>query len=500
MSTLPQENIRDRIVSRRLERIAREGYGFGHAVPATRTAPLIPFVRHPLGICEIKRRSPSRGALAENLDPVSQAALYHSHGVQSISILTEEDHFGGSLADLMAVKQALPQLALLRKDFLVDEIDIEWSYRAGADAVLLIASMLAPEKLAAMHRKAESLGMQALVEVHSGQEIESIRHLEPKLVGINCRNLQTFVLDRLLPLALRDQIDWTADVVFESGIFTAEDAAFAAVHGFTGILVGESVVKKPEIIPGLLQALQSNHAFPVPGRRNGPGNNTLFWNFIAGRIAVKSPRPLVKICGLTRYNDAVKAYEAGADLLGFVFADSPRRADSDVVRQCAAIPCPKIAVVVARKDSSSQATVPPEVLELLHDGLIDAVQFSGNELATECHTLGWPYFKALRPKQASELDTMSDYRSPRILVDAWSEEHFGGSGKTLSAPVVEAASKQGSLWMAGGISPANINSLIKHYHPELVDLSSSLEQSPGIKDHKKIDAFFKEIDHAFTNS
>src|SRR4030042_575581 len=129
-------NIRDRIAARRAERIAAEGHALGQAVPAARSALLIPFGQSPFLIAEIKRRSPSRGDIAAQADPVRQAGVYREQGVRSVSVLTEEDHFSGSLANLMAVKRAFPDLAVLRKDFLLDEEDIEVSFRAGADAVL----------------------------------------------------------------------------------------------------------------------------------------------------------------------------------------------------------------------------------------------------------------------------------------------------------------------------------------------------------------------------
>jgi indole-3-glycerol phosphate synthase/phosphoribosylanthranilate isomerase len=115
---MPSDIKRD-IVCRRLERIATEGFELGHPVPATRQAPLVPFDRPPFVICEVKRRSPSKGVIAGDLDAVAQARRYVEAGVKTISVLTEEDQFGGSLADLMDVKNAFPEIAVLRKDFLV---------------------------------------------------------------------------------------------------------------------------------------------------------------------------------------------------------------------------------------------------------------------------------------------------------------------------------------------------------------------------------------------
>ncbi len=176
-------NVRDNIVAQRRARIARQGHDMGAALPAARTAPLVPFGAPPFLVCEIKRRSPSRGALSAGLDAVAQARLYAERGVRNISVLTEQDNFGGSLEDLARVKEALPQLSLLRKDFLLDAEDIDVSWRAGADAVLLIAAILDAATLAALHHHATELGMQALVEVHDADDAAKCLTFAPPLTG-----------------------------------------------------------------------------------------------------------------------------------------------------------------------------------------------------------------------------------------------------------------------------------------------------------------------------
>lgn len=486
-------NIRNEIVDRRRERIALEGYGLGVAVPQTRQVPTVPFNRQALVISEIKRRSPSRGDIAPGLDPVAQARLYQEGGIQSVSVLTEEDYFGGSLSDLMAVKAAFPGLAVLRKDFLVDEHDVLISWQAGADAILLIASMLSAETLFAMHRQAEHLGMAALVEVHTAAEIEKIRPLKPALVGINCRNLEDFRIDRLMPLGLRPLIDWNAEVIFESGIFSHEDALYTHLNGFQGILVGEAVVRKPQLIPDLIRGVQGIRE--AAGAPAGLWPQTGFWqtmaNLLFRRESGGSTRPLVKVCGIVRPEDGEAAVQLGADMLGFVFAPSPRRASVESVRSLAHLAVPKVAVVVG--------VVPPEVQALLAEGILDAVQYSGDELPLDCANKPWAWYKALRVSGLDGLEAMDHWRSPRILLDAWSADAFGGTGKRLDPAVVRAASARTALWIAGGISPANIENVVREMQPELVDLSSSLESEPGKKDPAKLQAFFAGLAAAQLN-
>ncbi len=504
-------NIRDEIVARRRARIAAEGHALGAdvpaAVPTARTAPLVRFLRAPRLVCEIKRKSPSRGAIDAALDPVELAGRYVNRGVRSVSILTEEDHFAGSLADLMAVKRAHPNLAVLRKDFLVDEEDVEVSYRAGADAILLIASILSGDELARMHELAGELGMAALVELHEDEDFEKARAIAPPLVGINARDLSTFRVDLLTPVRLRAKIDWDHRAVFESGVFAQEDALLVATSGFDGLLVGEAAVRDQDAIRGILAGLRGRApaGAAVPGGAASPGADGAarggtnspgvsgapvpdFWRRLTSRI--RADRPLVKICGITNRRDAELAAELGADALGFVFADSPRRADPAVVRELAGLPVLKVAVVVT---GGARGPLAPEVRALLEEGVIDAVQFHGDEEPDECAEQAFPYYKALRLDRPEAADALERYRSPRVLVDARDSRAYGGTGKRLSPETIDAVRERAPLWLAGGLSPGNIRQVVADHAPELVDASSGLEAEPGRKDEEKLRRFFEEL-------
>ena len=169
----------EQIVSRRRERVAREGHWLSARAREARGVPTVSFGAEPFLVCEVKRRSPSRGDIAPDVDVVEQARAYARAGVRSVSVLTEEDSFSGSLDDLGRIKNALPEVAVLRKDFLLDEEDIEVSWRAGADAVLLIASILDAKTLAALHAAAERRGLTALVEVHDAGDVAKCRDILP---------------------------------------------------------------------------------------------------------------------------------------------------------------------------------------------------------------------------------------------------------------------------------------------------------------------------------
>ncbi len=469
-------SILDTIVAQRRARIARDGHTMGSAIPAARTAPAAAFGAAPFLVCEVKRRSPSRGDILPGADAVAQAGRYAAAGVRNVSVLTEEDNFGGSLGDLARIKAAFPGIALLRKDFLLDVEDVDVSWRAGADAVLLIASLVDGPTLAAMHERARALGMEALVEVHDEADVAKARVFAPPLVGINGRDLRTFTVDPLHPVRLRDRIDWPARLVYESGVAAPEDVLLARSSGFDGVLVGETVMRRPETIPGLVTAL------------DGPA--AAFWRGTCGRM--RRGRPLVKVCGITNVEDAGSAVALGADMLGFVMAPSKRRAEPRLVRELANLDVLKVAVVVTeRRDGVPR--LDPAVEELLHEGLLDAVQLHGDETPTECAQIAFPYYKALRMRSVDEVAAMADYRCPRVLADAYSPAASGGTGQRVPSEIIAEIRKQRPLWIAGGIGPDNVGEVLRDFSPELIDASSRLEESSGRKDRKKLETFFTEI-------
>lgn len=455
----------------------------GVDVPQRRSSPVNPLLGGPPLICEVKRRSPSRGAIDETLDPVALVASYVQHGARSVSVLTEEDHFHGSLRDLIEIKAAFPHVAALRKDFLLSVDDVVVSHRAGADAVLLIASVLARDELADMLRAAQDLGMTALVELHDVADVDKTRPLSPPTIGINSRNLADFTVDLLTPLRLRRHIDWEHSCLFESGLFTQGHAHFVSSSGFSGALVGEGVVRDPSAIPGLIRGLTGQVRSVKYQHPSGD-----FWKRLVERS--HGVRPLVKVCGITNRADAEHAVDHGADMLGFVFADSPRRTYPELVRELRNLPVLKAGVVVS---GGKHGPLPSEIGRLLSEGVLDVIQFHGDEDPAMCAATAFPYYRAVRAGSPSDLEQLGDYDCPRILIDARSETAYGGTGKRVSADVVRSAQQTGAVWLAGGLDPDNIAPLVSEFHPELVDVSSGLEHAPGKKDPEKVKRFFQEI-------
>jgi len=193
-------------------------------------------------IAEVKRRSPSKGDLADIPDPAALAADYAAGGAAAISVLTEQRRFGGSLSDLRAVRAAV-DTPLLRKDFVVAGYQVVEARAAGADLVLLIVAALDDDTLRRLHDEARELGLAVLVEVHDEAETERAVALGAELVGVNARNLKTLAVDdttfgRLAPLVPDDRV-----LVAESGISGPPDVKRFVAEGARVVLVGEALVK-----------------------------------------------------------------------------------------------------------------------------------------------------------------------------------------------------------------------------------------------------------------
>ncbi|HPG76138.1 MAG TPA: indole-3-glycerol phosphate synthase TrpC [Rhodoglobus sp.] len=192
-------------------------------------------------IAEIKRSSPSKGALAEIADPASLAVAYENGGASAISVLTEGRRFGGSLEDLEAVR-AVASVPVLRKDFIAEPYQVLEARAAGADLVLLIVAALDQDTLSSLFRLINGLGMTPLVETHSADELDRALDLGADLVGVNARDLSTFELDQDLFGRLADMIPSGVIRVAESAVKSPADVAHYRRAGADVVLVGEALV------------------------------------------------------------------------------------------------------------------------------------------------------------------------------------------------------------------------------------------------------------------
>ncbi len=194
-------------------------------------------------IAEFKRRSPSKGEIRRNADPVAITKTYQLGGAVAVSVLTEEDYFAGSLDDLRAVRLAIP-LPILRKDFVFDEYQVYESAAAGADALLLIVAALDDDRLARLRTITEDeLGMDALVEVHTAEELGRAVQAGARVIGVNNRDLSTFEVSLETSVQLATAAPQDTFLISESGIGSVEDIERLRALGYRGFLIGETLMR-----------------------------------------------------------------------------------------------------------------------------------------------------------------------------------------------------------------------------------------------------------------
>ncbi len=197
-------------------------------------------------IAEHKRRSPSAGAIREDLELLDVVRAYERGGAAALSVLTEGAHFGGSLEDLVAARAAT-HLPVLRKDFIVDPYQLYETAAAGADAVLLIVAALEPGALLALHREAWALDLDVLVEVHDEEELERALEVEAEVIGINNRDLGDFTVDIERTYELLSDVPAGKTVVSESGFSAREELDDLDRVGVDAVLIGETLMRAPDI-------------------------------------------------------------------------------------------------------------------------------------------------------------------------------------------------------------------------------------------------------------
>lgn len=363
-------------------------------------------------IAEFKRRSPSAGDISPGARVEDVVPGYERGGARAVSILVD-DAFAGSLDDLRAAR-AVVALPLLAKGFFSSEEHLREVRDAGADAALLILRDLDDETAARLMRAAEELGLDTLVEAHDEDELDRATRLEAPVVGVNARDLGTFRIDRTAQLELVAKAPRDRVIVAESAIQTRAQAAAAELAGADAVLVGTSLMRGAK-----LDDLLS--------------------------------RPLVKVCGLTRQEDVDAAVEAGADLLGFIFAEgSPRRAP-------AVLDVPETALSVAVHVGEPEERGADLVqLYAREEGTVrgrDAVLLRDGEAVARVADLPW------------DGDDPDHWRTAR------------GDDR---------------LVLAGRLGPDNVRAAIDTVQPWAVDAASRLESAPGVKDHEKVRAFVAE--------
>jgi tryptophan synthase beta chain len=443
-------------------------------------------------IAEVKRRSPSAGALAGgDLDVAARARAYQAGGAAVISVLVESRYFGGSIEDLRMVRAATT-LPILAKEFVVDARQLPILRAAGADAVLLLAALHPARRLARLVREALSVGLEPLVEAHDARELDAALTTETRVIGVNNRDLRTLAIDHALAERLRARIPADRIAVAESGVRDAAVLRRWRALGYDAALVGEELMRSGHD-PGAVRARVA--AFVDAGSDPAPGVDP----------AVDGRRPFVKICGITEARGLAAAIAAGADAIGLnLVPDSPRMLTAHEARalvasaRAASAPGdgPAIVGVFADRPADEVASIATRL------GL-DAVQLHGDEPPDDLDAIPLPVLKVLHvPAESAEavegaaaalVERAAGYRAKpnlrSIVLDTSDPSAKGGTGRRSATDVAIAIADRIPVILAGGLSPANVADGLLAIPAVGVDVASGVEQQPRTADRPVKDPF-----------
>jgi tryptophan synthase beta subunit len=414
-------------------------------------------------IAEIKRASPSAGRIAApDEDIIARARAYEAGGAAAISVLCEPHWFGGSIDDLRAVRAAV-SIPVLAKEFVVEEIQLPHLRAAGADLVLLLAVLHPRKRLAELVERALEIGLEPLVEAHDERELERALATKSRLIAINNRDLRTLAVDTDRAIRLRELVPDDRLVIAESGVRDPATVAAWRAVGFDAALVGEALVRAGD---------------PAAAARS---------YVAAGRTPVdpanRAAMAFVKVCGITDAEGILAAVRSGADAIGLnLVPGTPRELVLDeavalarVARSLASTP-PRIVAVTA--DAG-----PNRIAEIVAALDPDAVQFNGDESADDLAATGRPAWKALRvsgedhaASVVGRAEVFLDAGAERILLDAASGPHPGGTGIRIPTGLAAAVAREVPILLAGGLAPGNVAEALRDVPAIGVDSASGTER------------------------
>ncbi len=443
-------------------------------------------------ICEVKCASPSKGRIAQDFDPVAIAKEYEQAGASAISCLTEPEYFLGSDEYLSDIVQAV-SIPALRKDFIVDSYMIYQAKVLGAQAVLLIVSLLNDEQLKSFIDLAHSLGLSALVEAYEPEEIPRAIAQGARVVGVNNRDLKTFTVDFSRSTKLRSEVPDDLLFVSESGVQTRRDIYALERAHVDAVLIGETLMRQEN----KRKALNS-----LKGIEELTDRQRQAKDFI-GNV---HNRCCIKLCGMKRKQDIDEAVQARPDFVGFIVdvPSSKRNLSIDEMSELCSY-------LVEREREADHGTEAPDegepresregphpifrVAVLVNEGLeqaceiarhVDVIQLHGQEDGVYIDELkrrtgGIPVIQAFKIHALADAKRAVQSTADMVLADAGA-----GSGTQfdwrLLKPLQEA---KRPFMLAGGLNPENVSSAIKAVHPWGIDMSSGIE-TDGVKDPQKM--------------
>jgi tryptophan synthase beta chain len=444
-------------------------------------------------IAEVKRRSPSAGAIAANADPVALARAYEAGGASAISVLCEPHWFGGSVADLRAVRAAVT-LPVLAKEFVVDERQLPLLRAAGADMVLLIAAILPGKKLARFVELARELGLEPLVEAHDERELDAALATDARVIGLNNRNLRTLTVDPDNCLRLRRLVPDDRLVVGESGVSEPRTLVGWRAVGVDAALIGEALMRSAE-------PASAARAFVNAGS-------------VPHDVAAEARQPLVKICGITDADGVMAALRAGADAIGLNLVPGTPRA-------LTLAEATHLAALARGASPASPAGKRPRIVAVFADAPAaaidaaisafdpDAIQLSGDEPASAISGIRRPVWKVLHlpaaeagapsplavaqaTAKATPEVSLADAGSvaavateaarayvsagtQRLILDTAGGPFPGGTGRQVARRIAAAVAREIPVILAGGLDAANVAEAMLAVPAVGVDVASGVE-------------------------
>lgn len=402
-------------------------------------------------IMECKRVSPSQGTLRSSFSLTEIAAAYD--GIADVvSVLTDEKYFGGHLSHLREVRQRV-SAPVLRKDFVLNPIQVREAWAHGADAVLLMLSVLTDVEYRQCAAEADAFGLGILTEVHTEAELQRALALNARVIGINNRDLRGLQIDLATTEELARLIPADRIVVSESGIRDHDDVMRLAIHA-KAFLVGSS--------------LMSSDSVALAARE-----------LVFGKV---------KICGLTRPQDAEAAFKAGAVYGGLIFAEGSKRKiePAQAANILHAAPLRYVGVFAGQtidEISALQTQLGLQAIQLHGDYSLAQVQ----AVKQRC-----PQAEVWQVQRITEQDRVESIIADRLLLDSGHGGQLGGNGTRFDWRLLQRAPDIKRLVLAGGLAPENINEAAAS-GVGILDVNSGVERAPGIKDSQKLTQLFQRL-------
>ncbi len=398
-------------------------------------------------IAEIKKASPSAGVICEDLDPEALAKAYTVAGATAISVVTDQEFFQGSV-DFLKAARKVTDLPILRKDFIIDVSQIYESAEIGANAILLIAAVLTETELSDFRELAESLDMDALVEVHDEEELEKALASGAMMIGVNNRDLKTFEVNLQTTFDLAERMPEGVVLVSESGVKERIDVA--QLRGVShGVLVGTSLLKSDDVEAKARELVLN--------------------------------RPLLKVCGVQDVEIAQFCEENGVDFIGLNFVkDSPRYVDPEMAQQ----------IVDAVSDVKTVGLFVDEDVEFVNELVrkleLDFVQLHGKEDEAYCEAVECPIIKGF-----TNVDEVKSFQN--VIEFPLLDLEKGSDGVIHMEKTHE-----GPYFLAGGLTPENVYGVVDELEkraapPLVVDVARGVE-TDGKKDTEKILKFINQLE------